>query len=448
MFLPAEIIPVLAHFAPVFTAPTYQKALVLVVGTILAKGRRTVTSALRAVGHTHSADWAKYHHVLNRAQWSGLALSARLLLLLVATWAPVGGITVDVDETLERRWGPRIRKRGHWRDSLASSKQVNVSSSGLRWLVFALVVNVPWTPYALALPFLSVLLTTPKVSAQLGRRHKTVAHVTGQAVIWRRRTLPGRAIQLVGDGAYAVITLGALCQRQQVVLLAPLRLDARLFEPPMRRAGKQRGRPRVVGARLPNLEQVAGAPTTRWQRSLVPWYGGTHTVVDWTTGTALWYTTGTPPLAIRWVLVRDPQGERATRAFFSTETAQGAPNMIADFVQRWPLEVTFQEARAHLGLETQASGAIWRLSAPRRHSWASSRWWFYWPRPCTRPVTYRCRKPPGIPKHTPPSTMSWHSCGGASGRSSFFRQLHRQLICDLSARPRSITCFLRPVISL
>jgi hypothetical protein len=145
MFLPAEIIPVLAHFAPVFTTPTYQKALVLVVGTILAQGRRTVTSALRAVGRTQTADWAKYHHVLNRGQWSGLELRARLLRLLVATWAPAGGITVDVDETLERCWGSRIRKRGHWRDSLASSRQVSVSSSGLRWLVFALVVNVPWT---------------------------------------------------------------------------------------------------------------------------------------------------------------------------------------------------------------------------------------------------------------------------------------------------------------
>jgi hypothetical protein len=190
MFLPAEIIPILAQFAPVFTAPTYQKALLLVVGTILAKGRRTVTSALRAVGHTQTADWAKYHHVLNRARWSGLQVSERLLLVLVATFGAAGGVTIAVDETLERRWGPHIRKRGHWRDSLASSKHLNVSSSGLRWLVFALVVNVPWTPYALALPFLSVLLTTPQVSAQLGRQHKTVAHVTGQVVLWLRRTLP------------------------------------------------------------------------------------------------------------------------------------------------------------------------------------------------------------------------------------------------------------------
>ena len=126
MFLPAEIIPVLAHFAPVFTAPTYQKALVLVVGTILAKGRRTVTSALRAVGHTQTADWAKYHHVLNRAQWSGLELSARLLLLLVATWAPADGITVDVDETLRTPLGPADAQ------TRALARQSGVEQAGQR----------------------------------------------------------------------------------------------------------------------------------------------------------------------------------------------------------------------------------------------------------------------------------------------------------------------------
>ena len=140
------------------------------------------------------------------------------MLLLVAPWAPTGGITVDVDETLERRWGPRIRKRGHWRDSLASSKQLNVSSSGLRWLVFALVVNVPWTPYALGLPFRSVLLTTPKVDPQLGRQHKTVAYVTGQVVLWLRRPLPGRAIHLVGGRTPAFCGLLLACLMYKVEL--------------------------------------------------------------------------------------------------------------------------------------------------------------------------------------------------------------------------------------
>jgi hypothetical protein len=354
MFLPGEIIPVIAHFAPAFTQPTYQKVQVLVIGTILAKGRRTVTSALRAMGKEQEPGWSKYHQVLNRSRWSGLQVSQLLLGLIVATFmAGDGLVTIAVDETLERRWGPQIRKRGHWRDSLASSRQVNVSSSGLRWLVLAVVLNVPWTHYALALPFLSVLLTTPKVSERLGKRHKTVAQVTGQTVAWLRRSLPGRPIHLVGDGAYAVIALGLTCQHHQVTLIAPLRLDARLFEPPVRTVGKRRGRPAGVGARLPNLAEIATLPTTRWQRSQVAWYGGTTTLVDWVSGTALWYSTGTTPLPIRWVLVRDPQGDRPTRAFFSTDPCQAPPTIISDFVKRWPLEVTFEEGRAQLGIETQ-----------------------------------------------------------------------------------------------
>jgi len=354
MFLPAEIILVLAHFAPAFTQPTYQKAIVLVIGTMLAKGRRTVTSALRAMGKEQEAGWSKYHQVLNRAQWSGLKVSQLLLHLIISTFVLADTIvTIAVDETLERRWGPQIRKRGHWRDSLASGRQQNVSASGLRWLVLAVVLNVPWTPYALALPFLSVLLTTPKVSERLGKRHKTVAQRSGKAVAWVRRCLPGRAIHLVGDGAYAVIELGLTCQRHQVTLIAPLRLDSRLFELPYRARVKGRGRPAVVGVRLPTLAQVVLFPTTQWQRSQLLWYGGTTAVVDWVTGSALWYSTGTTPLPIRWVLVRDPTGERPIRAFFSTEQAQAAPAIIGDFVRRWPLEVTFEEARAHLGVETQ-----------------------------------------------------------------------------------------------
>jgi hypothetical protein len=353
MFLPAEIIPVLAHFRPVFTQPTY-KAVELVVGTVLARGRRTVTAALRAIGKRDEPQWSKYHHVLNRASWSGLIVSRLLLHLLVATFvAGTSVVTIAVDETLERRWGPQIRKCGHWRDSRSSSKRLHVSTRGLRWLVFALVVEVPWTDTAIALPFLSVLLTTLKVSAELGKRHKTVAQRTGQVIIWLRRILAGYPIHLVGDGAYAVIELGLRCQRCQVTLVAPLRLDARLFEPPHRPLTKKPGRLPLVGARLPNLADVALTSSTRWQRSRMVWYGATTAFMDWTTGTALWYSTGTPPLPIRWILVRDPSGARPSRAFFSTDCHQAAPAIARDFVVRWTFEVTFEESRAHLGIETQ-----------------------------------------------------------------------------------------------
>lgn len=354
MFLPPEIITVLAHFAPAFTQPSYRKVVVLLVGTILARGRRTVTAALRAVGLQQEQQWAKYHHLLNRASWSGLQVSELLLQLLVTTLV-VSGATVDLvtDETLERRWGRKISKRGHWRDSLASSQGLNVSTSGLRWQVLAVVVKLPWSQHYWALPCLSVLLTTPKVSQQLGHQHKTVAQRAGQMAQWARRVLPGYRMKLIGDGAYSVIELGLSCLSSQVTLIAPLRLDARLFGPPPSVTGKRVGRPRLVGQRLPNLAQVAGQASTLWQRSQFDWYDGGHKVLDWTSGTALWYSTGTAPLPIRWVLVRDPAGKLPTRAYFSTDLEQPAPTIIADVVKRWSIEVTFEESRAHLGVETQ-----------------------------------------------------------------------------------------------
>ena len=169
MFLPAEIIPLLESFRLAYTEPPYQKGIILVIGTLLSKGRRTVTAALRVMGLAQAGDWSKYHQVLNRAQWDGLLLSAIWLQLIVDTFVARGAtIDITVDETLERRWGPKISHRGHWRDSLASGRNMNVSTSGLRWLSFTVVVKVPWSPLYWSLPFLHVLLTTPKVSAERG----------------------------------------------------------------------------------------------------------------------------------------------------------------------------------------------------------------------------------------------------------------------------------------
>ena len=133
MSLPAEIIPLFEAFRPVFTEPTYRKVMVLLIGTMLARGRRTVTAALRAVGKEEEGEWSKYHHVLNRNKWEGLCLSRILLHLIVKRFVAEGGIIyVTVDETLERRWGPQIRKRGHWRDSLASYVVAGQNLCGIR----------------------------------------------------------------------------------------------------------------------------------------------------------------------------------------------------------------------------------------------------------------------------------------------------------------------------
>jgi hypothetical protein len=132
MSLPSPIITVLAHFQPLFTAPTWKKVVTLLVGTLLARGRRTVAAALRQMGLQMDTHFSGFHQVLNRARWSPLGVSRRLLQVLVQTFVRAGAtVEIVLDETLERRWGRKISKRGHWRDSLRSSKERKVE---YKWL--------------------------------------------------------------------------------------------------------------------------------------------------------------------------------------------------------------------------------------------------------------------------------------------------------------------------
>jgi len=145
-----------------FDARTWPKALLLVQGTLLVRGRRTVAAALRVMGHAADPAFTLYHQVLNRAVWSPLTVSRVLLLLLLTAFLPpTAALELVIDEHLERRWGPRILKRGHYRDPLLSGKGLAVSTSGLRWICVMLVVPLPWTPSLWALPFLTIL-TTPR----------------------------------------------------------------------------------------------------------------------------------------------------------------------------------------------------------------------------------------------------------------------------------------------
>src|SRR3954453_1610906 len=115
MPLSGPILSVLDHFRSAFTRPTWEKALVLFTGTVLARGRRTVAAALRAAGHDQDPNFSRFHAAFSRARWSALELSRRLLLLLVRAFASQGGLTLAIDETLERRRGARITRRGSHR---------------------------------------------------------------------------------------------------------------------------------------------------------------------------------------------------------------------------------------------------------------------------------------------------------------------------------------------
>jgi hypothetical protein len=356
----------LMPFVPLFSRRIWPRVLVLVAGTLLAPGRRTVTAALRVMGLAQSPRFERYHRVLNRARWSSLAVSRVLLSLLVAAFAPTGPLLLGIDETIERRRGKRITAKGIYRDPVRSSHEHFVKASGLRWICLMLLVPIPWVGRVWALPFLTALAPSERYDQERGRRHKTLADWARQLLLLVRRWRPDRPIIVVADSSYAALELLAACQAglQPVTMITRLRLDAALYEPAPPRRPRQVGRPRLKGQRLPTLATLAADPITSWTLTTVPdWYGTGARSVEVVSDTALWYHTGLPPVPLRWVLIRDPYGQFTTQALLCTDRDVAPEQIVAWFVRRWQLEVTFEEVRRHLGVETQRQ---WSELAIRR----------------------------------------------------------------------------------
>ena len=351
--LPPRFLSCLAGFADLFTRPTWSHVLVLIAGVILAPSRRTVTSALRILGRERDPDFCTFHRILNRAAWSSRVVAGRLLVLLIAAFMPTGApVVIGLDDTIERRWGTKISARGIYRDPVRSSKGHFVKASGLRWLSVMLLVRVPWADRIMALPFLTLLAPSKRFYTGKSRAPKTLLDWARQAALQIRRWLPDRYIVLVADSAFAAIEFLAAV-RSHLCVVTRLRLDANLFAfPPQKRKG--RGRPPIKGKRLKKLSAILKDRKVRWQRCRVSlWYGRTNRIVEITSGTAIWYRSGVPPVPIRWLLVRDPKGELEPQAFLATDLDAGPGDILAWFVSRWQVEVTFEEVRAHLGVETQ-----------------------------------------------------------------------------------------------
>jgi hypothetical protein len=282
-----------------------------------------------------------------------------------------------------------------------------VTSDGIHWVCVMLLVPVPWSRRRWALPFLAIPTFTPAISATLGRPHRTAPERTEILVRVIRRWQPHRTIHLVGDSGFAVPRLAHVRGTARVRLVSRLVLNAQLYDPPPVRPASTPGVKPKKGPRQPKLVDrldatTAAAGHTAWQRQVVAWYGQQRRRLDVATGTALWHTDGCDPLPIRWVLVRDPEGRLSPYALFCTDQAVDPLAILAAYLQRWNVEVTFEEACAHLGLETQRQ---WTTRAVGRTT------------PCllglvsivvlmahaALPTASRHGRPPGTASQTPPS---------------------------------------------
>lgn len=350
----SELSGLFAAFSPLFTQPTFQHALRLLEGAILTVGRRTVASALRSLGLQDDPRFQNYHRVLSRARWSCRQAGKILLLRLVDAFLPEGPLVFGLDDTIERRWGPKISARGIYRDPVRSSRSHFVKTSGLRWVSLMLLTQIPWAQRIWALPVLTVLAPSERFAERIGRRHKSIVDWARQMILQLRRWLPDRVLIVVMDSAYAGQVLFDRLIRAGVTVVAQIRLDSALHAPPTPRKPGQRGRTPKVGPRLPKLNELLHDPDTAWRRTRVSfWYGGSDVEVEYVTDTAIWYYRGAPAVPIRWVLVRDPLGKFEARAFASTDVEMDPLTLLRHYVGRWSVEVTFEEARRHLGVESQ-----------------------------------------------------------------------------------------------
>lgn len=348
--LPFHILSVLEPFRTLFcVGSTCSKAFLLVLGTILCRGGRTVCSALRVLGLQGERVFSKYHHVLNRAQWSSLQASRILLEKIIGDHDEP--VILGIDGHLERRRGKKISSKGCYRDPVRSSRSYTVKCFGLKWLSVMVLQRYSWCQRVLALPFLTILMPSKKANQKAGKSHKTLLDWTCQVIKLLRKWLPLRQLILAADGEFAAAVLAWTCIKYKVSLVTRLRLDARLFSLP--KPSKGRGRPAKKGQRLLCPKQILLASGVEWISDQVQWYGGITRTVQYITTTCMWHVVGYDPVPIRFVLMKDPFKEFQPVVLMSTDVMLTANKIIEVFVLRWNVEVTFREAREHLGIETQ-----------------------------------------------------------------------------------------------
>jgi hypothetical protein len=351
--MPYELMNFVIAFAPLFSKPVFKRVEVLLTGAILSPVSRTVTNALRVMGLSREKHFENYHRVLNRDQWSSLKASRILLNLLIKTFGLAGELVIGFDDTIERRRGEKIKAKGIYRDAVRSSKSFFVKASGLRWLSFMLLTEVPFAKKVWALPFLTVLCPSERYDEERGIRHRKLTDRARQAILLIKKWLPQRNLIFVGDSSFAALDL-LNSVRDEVTVVSRLRLDAALYRKARARRTGQIGRPRKKGKRLPTLQAVIDNPKTKWKTIRIGnWYGEKNRKIEIVSGKCVWYHVGKEAVPIRWVIIRDPQLRFETQAIFST-LPQASPKKIVEwFIKRWQVEVTFEESRRHLGIETQ-----------------------------------------------------------------------------------------------
>jgi len=349
--MPRATRSLLDTLAAVFTHPTYLRVVVLLVAAILTTGRHTVLNVLRTAGALAPGAASSYHRVFSRRRWKPLELARGLTGWVVRCCVPIGRVRLVGDDTVDEHPGRKVFGKGKHRDPVRSSHSYTAFRWGHKWVVLAVLVRFPFAVRPWALPILAVLYRARDKDAQGKRRHKTPADWMRQMRRLVLRWFPDRQFVFGGDGSYGTHDLAVTASRSHGRLAVVSRFygNAALYDPP--RTQKRRGRRRICGARRAKPETVVTETKSR-RRLTVSWYGGGRREVSVASGTGHWYQSGAGLAPVLWVHVRDCTGTHRDEYFFTTDLAMELAELIETYTARWSIEVTFQEMRSYVGLET------------------------------------------------------------------------------------------------
>ena len=347
--LPVSLDQLLILFADGFSRPTFRTFRALVVGQVSQTGLRTVTGML--VGARLAGVWhhARAHRFFSHARWSVDELGLRIAVLIAERLIEPGApVLVAVDDTLLHRLGRKIHGVFWHHDATANSDKDAVAW-GNNWVVIGVVVRLPFLERAVCLPVL-FRLWQPKrkhISTKKPDPERPAKPVLAKEILdLLAARLPGRAIHIVGDAAYATAAWRGLPAR--VTMTSRLRSNGVIYKPAPPRTGKQ-GRPATWGKRLPTLTQITANASTEWTAATVRRYGKTETLMLHSID-CLWGPLGaeTP---VRVIIVQDTNKSSGYQiALITTDLTSTATQIVERYGDRWPIEVAYEDAKHIFGV--------------------------------------------------------------------------------------------------
>ncbi len=346
----ASLDSVLQCLLPVFTQPSFQTHVEVLLGWVMCLSKRTEYGVFQTIQadtpvsrkERHAFD--RFYNFFSRSAWTVRDLAHQVAVAIVVRLSPRGLLYLVVDDTLLHKRGRFVYGLGWFRDAVASTAKRVATASGNHWVVVGLAICIPGTSKIYCLPIHAMLHLA-------GKNHKSEATLAKEMLQDVLGWFPDRKLVFIGDGAYSAKNLlGNLDPR--VTYVGVMRADAAIYDPLVPKQSKsKRGRKAKKGPRLPNpkeaVKKTDGNRSRRgpwtWQTVQAKAYGVPRKL-QVLSFQAVWPEVhGLAPILV--VLVRDPLGKFDDKYLFTTDLDADVSWVISTFSRRWSIEVAFKSSK-------------------------------------------------------------------------------------------------------